>query len=142
AVFGSPERDSRQHEHAVNAAVEMQAAIAHLNESRAARNEPCRQFGVGIHCGEVVHGFVGTDQRMEYTVIGDAVNKTARYCAGAAGGEILISPEMHERVWKFVETERVSIQTKHEGEFNAYRVHPRAKVERRASSAPKVGGPL
>jgi len=139
AVFGSPERDACQHEHAVNAALEIQAAVAKLNEARAARNEACRQFGIGIHCGEVVHGFVGTDQRMEYTVIGDAVNRAARYCAGAAGGEILISAEMHERVWKFVETERISMPTKHEGEFSAYRVRSRDPAEARASAAPQSG---
>jgi adenylate cyclase len=122
AVFGSPESDPKQHENAVRAAVEMQSAVAKLNEVRKLRGAPCRDFGIGIHCGEVVHGFVGTSDRMEFTVIGDAVNRTARYCAAASGSEILISPEMHERVWRFVETEQSTIQTKHEGDFVAYRV--------------------
>jgi class 3 adenylate cyclase len=58
----------------------------------------------------------------EFTVIGDAVNRAARYCAAAAGGQILISPEVYERVWKMTDTERVTIKTKHEGDFVAYRV--------------------
>jgi adenylate cyclase len=122
AVFGSPEPDTKQHENAIRAAMEMQAAVSRLNEVRKLRGASCRDFGIGIHCGEVVHGFVGTSDRMEYTVIGDAVNRASRYCASAAGGEVLISPEMHERVWRFAETDRTTIQTKHEGDFVAYRV--------------------
>lgn len=122
AVFGSPESDANHYQNGVMAAVEMQAAVTKLNEVRRQQNEPCREFGIGLHCGEVVHGFVGTMDRMEFTVIGDAVNRTARYCAAAAGGEILISPEVYERVWKVADTERISIKTKHEGDFFAYRV--------------------
>jgi class 3 adenylate cyclase len=51
------------------------------------------------------------------------VNKAARYCTGAVGGEVLISPEVHERVWQIVEVEQTTIQTKHEGDFEAYRVN-------------------
>jgi adenylate cyclase len=122
AVFGSPEPDLKQHEHAVAAAVKMQAAVARVNESRRLRGLPCAEAGIGIHCGEVVHGFVGTSDRMEFTVIGDTVNKATRYCIGAAGGEILISPEVHQRVWRKVKIDQVTIKTKHEGDFPAYRV--------------------
>jgi adenylate cyclase len=122
AIFGSPEPDPKQHENALRAAVSMQNAVAKLNEKRKLQGVPCRNFGIGIHCGEVVHGFVGTAERMEFTVIGDAVNRAARYCAAACGAEILISSEMHERVWRFAETEQSTIQTKHEGDFVAYRV--------------------
>lgn len=123
AVFGSPESDPKQYEHAVLAAVQMQAAVARVNENRRLRGLPCAEPGIGIHCGEVIHGFVGTSDRMEFTVIGDVVNKTARYCNGAAGGEILISPELHQRVWRIVQIDRRTIETKHEGNFLAYRVN-------------------
>jgi len=122
AVFGSPERDDKQHEHAILAAFQMQEAVAKVNQNRRARELLCAEVGIGIHTGEVVHGFVGTSDRMEFTVIGDVVNKASRYCGGAAGGEILISSEMHERVWRLVQIDRVTIQTKHEGNFLAYRV--------------------
>jgi adenylate cyclase len=122
AVFGSPERDPRQHENAIRAAIEMQTAITKLNEARALRNESCPNFGIGIHCGELVHGFVGAANRIEFTVIGEAVNRALSYCAAAAGGEVLISPEMHERVWRFAETEPTSVSTEHEGKFSGYRV--------------------
>lgn len=138
AVFGSPEPDPKQHQNAVLAALDMQAAVTRLNEARQSRGAEVREFGIGIHSGEVVHGFVGTANRMEFTVIGDAVNRTARYCAGAVAGEIVISPEVHERVWKIVDTERKTITTKHEGDFAAYRVncskHARAGTGESASS--------
>ena len=122
AVFGGPERDPSQDENAIRAAMEMQTAVTNLNEARALRNESCRNFGIGIHCGEVVHGFVGTANRKEFTVIGDAVDRALCYCAAAAEGEVLISPEMHERVSRFAETEPTSVSTEHEGKFAGYRV--------------------
>lgn len=121
-VFGSPERDPKQYEHAVLAAVQMQAAVAKINQRRRADGLPCAEPGIGIHSGEVVHGFVGSSERMEYTVIGEVVNKAARYCSGAKKGEILISPEVHEHVWRIVQIEPTTIETKHEGTFQAYRV--------------------
>jgi adenylate cyclase len=122
AVFGSPEPDPAHHEHAVRAALEMQAVLAWLNATRGARGARICQVGIGIHCGEVVQGFVGTVDRMEFTVIGDVVNRTARYTAGASGEQILISPALHERVWRLVEAEATTIATKHEGDLAAYRV--------------------
>jgi adenylate cyclase len=122
AVFGSPGTDPIQHENAVRAAMEMQTAVTRLNQARQSRGAPCCDFGIGVHCGDVVHGFVGTTDRMEFTVIGDAVNRAERYCAAAAGREVLISPTVYERVRTLVEVEVISIQTKHEGDLVAHRV--------------------
>ncbi len=122
AIFGSPEADPEHHIHAVQAAAEMQAAIAKLNAKLQARGAPSREIGIGIHCGEVVHGFVGTSERMEFTVVSEAVNRASRYCEAAAGGEVLLSPAMYERAWKILEAERISIPTKHEGQLLAYRL--------------------
>jgi adenylate cyclase len=104
------------------AALAMQAATEKLNAGRAAQGLPACQMGIGIHCGEVIHGFIGTTERLEFTVIGDAVNRASRYCDGAGGGEILISPEMRARVWRAFSLEETRIATKHEGELPAYRV--------------------
>jgi len=135
AIFGSPEPDPKHHENALRAAVEMQLAASKLNDDRRLRGVPYRNFGIGIHCGEVIHGFVGTSDRMEFTVIGDAVNRTARYCSAAAEREVLISPEIHEHVWRFAETEQATIPTKHEGSLIAYRVNRLKESSNAGSSA-------
>jgi adenylate cyclase len=122
AVFGSPDADPQQHEKAVRAALAMRAVNQEVSASRTARHKIGCDMGFGVHCGEVVHGFIGSEERMEFTVVGDAVNLTARYCDGAAPGEIVISREMYQHVWRLVQTERISIETKHEGVLPAYRV--------------------
>ncbi len=123
AVFGSPQPDDQQWQHAVQAAIEMQAAIAGLHARWRNANLPVCEVGIGIHTGEVVHGMIGSRQRMEYTVIGDAVNQTNRYCSGAAGGEILISADVYAHVFSMVHVEPRILVTKHperEPERTAY----------------------
>ena len=122
AVFGSPDADQQQQHHAVEAALAMQAAMEDINSDRRARGKVTGGLGIGIHCGDVIHGFVGSHERMEFTVIGDAVNVASRYCDGAAAGEVLISPAMYERVWRSFVVEETTIPTKHEGNLTAYRV--------------------
>ena len=82
AVFGSPEPDVQHHEKAVRAAVGMQAAMREVNTERTARGLTICGIGIGVHCGQVLHGFIGALERMEFTVLGDAVNRAARYCDG------------------------------------------------------------
>jgi adenylate cyclase len=122
AVFGCPEADSMRHEKAVRAALAMQSAMAEVSEQRKRRGQVTCAIGIGVHCGEVLHGFIGSNDRMELTIIGEAANWTARYCDGAAGGEILISPALHQRLWRYVEAELIAIETKHEGTLSAYRL--------------------
>lgn len=122
AVFGSPEPDARQHEKAVRAALAMQSALANVNLKRAAKGNVVCEIGIGIHCGEVLHGFIGSPDRLEFTVIGDVVNRTSRFCNQAKAGEILISYELYQRVFAQIETEKTAILTKHSEKIPAYRV--------------------
>ena len=122
AVFGSPEPDPLRHEKGVRAALAMQSVMQQISEKRKRRGQVTCTIGIGVHCGEVLHGFIGSNERMELTVIGEAANWTARYCDGAAGGEILISPAMHQRLWRYIDTELITIATKHEGSLGAYRL--------------------
>jgi len=122
AVFGSPEPDALRHEKAVRAALAMQSAMTDISDKRKRRSQVTCTIGIGVHCGEVLHGFIGSNDRMELTVIGEAANWTARYCDGASGGEILISPAMHQRLWRYIDTELITIDTKHEGSLSAYRL--------------------
>jgi adenylate cyclase len=109
AVFGSPDPDELQWEHAVQAALEMQAAIKHLALERW-QGRPAFQIGIGIHTGPVIHGFIGAPERMEYTVIGNTINSASRYCDGAAPDEVLISPAVYARLHHCVEVDRQDYQ--------------------------------
>jgi adenylate cyclase len=60
-------------------------------------------FGVGIHYGEVIVGWIGTEKRLEYTALGDSVNTTKRIQENASKNQILISRQAYERVAKEVE---------------------------------------
>jgi adenylate cyclase len=122
AVFGSPDADDQQHLHAIQCALEMQTAMKEVNAQREAKKRRTGELGIGIHCGEVVHGFIGTAERMEYTVIGDTVNRASRYCDGAGGGEVVLSSELYQWIWNLVRAEQTSIATKHEGDLMAYRI--------------------
>lgn len=122
AVFGSPEPDSLRHEKAVRAALAMQSAMHEISDRRKRRGQVTCEIGIGVHSGEVLHGFIGSNDRLELSVIGETANWAARYCAGAAAGEILISPALHQRLWRYIDTEPTAIETKHEGSLAAYRL--------------------
>ena len=72
----------RQADDALDAAVAMLHALAKWNESLAAEQLPPLQIGVGLHYGQVMMGMVGVQERMDCTVIGDAVNVAARISGG------------------------------------------------------------
>jgi adenylate cyclase len=91
AIFGAPTETPEDAVNAVNAAVKMQQRVATLNEEL--RSEGFGQIGVGIglHTGEATVGYIGSEQRLEYTAIGDTVNVAARLQANAAPGQILMT---------------------------------------------------
>ncbi len=100
AVFGAPVRRPNSAVSAVRAAVGMRAALADLNKKLVARGAKPIETGIGIHTGEVVAGNIGSEKRMEYTVIGDAVNLASRLESSTKdlGVAVLISQDTHDLV--------------------------------------------
>jgi len=90
--------------------------------ARKERNQPTCEIGIGVHSGDVLHGFVGTQERLEFTVVGDAVNRASRFCSAAGANEIIVSSEFLKHVWRDVEVESRDVPTKHEGTWAAFRV--------------------
>jgi class 3 adenylate cyclase len=78
AVFGAPTPRSDDAARAIRSAVGLQNALAGLNAARTRAGKKPIAHGVGVHYGEVVAGNIGTAERTQYTVIGDAVNVAAR----------------------------------------------------------------
>jgi len=91
ALFGAPITKPDDAARAVKTAMEMQRALATLNQDWEARGQRAMQAGIGINTGTVTAGNIGSAKRMDYTVIGDAVNLASRLCGHAAGGQILVS---------------------------------------------------
>jgi adenylate cyclase len=91
ALFGAPTTTPEDASNALNAAVAMQRRLLGINQDL--RQEGLSEVGVGIglHTGDVIVGYIGSERRSEYTAIGDAVNTASRLESNARGGQILIS---------------------------------------------------
>ena len=90
----------RQADDALDAAVAMLHALAKWNESLAAEQLPPLQIGVGLHYGQVMMGMVGVQERMDCTVIGDAVNVASRIegATRAYGLSLLLTSQVRGRL--------------------------------------------
>jgi adenylate cyclase len=97
AQWGAPIGGPDDADRAMAAAIEMMHALAELNVRWRAEGRPELQHGVGLNFGEAFAGNIGSERRLEFTVIGDTVNTAARLCA-AADGEILLSDEFRRRL--------------------------------------------
>jgi adenylate cyclase len=88
AFFGAPVVHSDDPVRAVEAAVELQAAVMNLEIPTMPGVR--LQTGIGITSGEVIAGNVGSERRMHYAVVGDPVNIAARLQTAAGPGQILV----------------------------------------------------
>ncbi|MGD2180594.1 GAF domain-containing protein [Lusitaniella coriacea] len=79
AVFGAPLPLKENHAWmSVQSALDMRRRLAEFNRVRIFKRQPLIRFGIGISSGEVVSGNIGSQKRMDYTVIGDGVNLSSR----------------------------------------------------------------
>ena len=101
AWFNAPLPQTDHTLRAVRAALGLRSAVERLHAELPP--EAQLSFGVGIHYGEAVLGWIGTEKRLEYTAIGDSVNTAKRIQENAGMSQILITKEAYERVRDQVE---------------------------------------
>ncbi|MDI3290123.1 adenylate/guanylate cyclase domain-containing protein [Polyangium sp. 15x6] len=98
AVWGAPVAQEDHAARALAAAEDMMRFLETANESFRERYGTTIELGIGINSGEVLVGNIGSDKRMEYTVIGDVVNVAARLEAIARPNQVLVAEATHALV--------------------------------------------
>jgi class 3 adenylate cyclase len=98
AYFGAPLTQRDHAQRAVAAALDLQQAMAARGPTAPYGEPAAVQLGVGIHTGVVVVGNIGSDERADFTAVGDAVNVAHRLEKLARPGEILVSEAVQRRV--------------------------------------------
>lgn len=97
-VFGTPKADRDHLFHAVCCAVLMHKLTRSLNKARESEGRAQVLLRIGINSGQMLAGVLGTQQRMEYTVVGDSVNLASRLCNEAEAGQIVITGSVYEQL--------------------------------------------
>ena len=95
-VFGAPQQMPDRIGRAIACAIEMQNAMAAVNERNRTSGLPELEMGIGLNETEVIVGNIGSDKRSKYAVVGSGVNQTSRIESYTVGGQILISGSVYE----------------------------------------------
>ncbi|GIX46694.1 MAG: hypothetical protein KatS3mg131_0905 [Candidatus Tectimicrobiota bacterium] len=122
ALFGAPLVQPDHAVRAVRAAFAMQQAVAELNKTRRAQGLPTLELGISINTGEAIVGNIGSEQRMEYTAVGDMVNVAQRLQALVSSGEVLVSDGTLQQVGQEVVVYR-TLEARLRGRRQPVRVH-------------------
>jgi len=101
AWFNAPVLQSDHTLRAVKTALSIRDAIAKLHSELPPDSH--LDFGVGIHYGDAILGWIGTEKRLEFTAISDSINTTKRIQENASKNQILISKEAYARVEQWVD---------------------------------------
>jgi class 3 adenylate cyclase len=91
AIFGAPLKLGNHAEMAVSCAIEMQLKMRQLTEIRKKQKKPVLEMRIGINSGQVIVGALGSDEKMDYTSIGETTNLANRMESACQIGDILIS---------------------------------------------------
>jgi adenylate cyclase len=100
ALWGAPIAHADDADRAMACAIDQLAALEKLNTKWKEQGRPELGIGIGINFGETFAGYIGSDRRLEYTVIGDAVNIASRLCSSAGPNQILISEPFYQALKK------------------------------------------
>ena len=99
-VFGAPKPDKDHQYHALACAVLMNQLVRRLNHIRSEKGLYEVNLRIGINSGNMLAGLIGGINRMQYTVVGDAVNLASRLCSEAGSSQIIIEESMYNTIIK------------------------------------------
>ena len=110
AVFGEPIQDENHSKNAVLCGMEMLEKVEELDKKWLAEGKKAIKIGIGINTGEVFVGNIGSEKRMEYTVIGDTVNLASRLESynKTYNTQILISSSTYENSKDIINVNKIS----------------------------------
>ena len=97
-LYGAPLKKADDILNAVKTAKEMFTTLDQFNVKMLEEGYPELNIGIGINYGKVICGNIGSEQQMNYTVIGDTVNLASRLCSAAKPGEIIISDSVYKNL--------------------------------------------
>ena len=134
AVFGAPLPLANHADHALAAALAMHEHQAAVNARWAEEGLPPFGIGIGLSTGEVAGALLGSEERLEYTVVGDTVNLTQRLQQFAEPGETVLSDATHAALREPVEAEPFTGQVKgRQQEVRAWKL-PATPAKKQAAS--------
>jgi len=111
AIFNAPNDQPDHALCAVRAALDVQAALRSMKSDVPEGEQAIAvQFGIGINTGEAVAGYLGFDDRFDYTALGDTTNVAARLSSTAPSGAVWIGPQTFEAVRESIPTRPVGPQ--------------------------------
>jgi adenylate cyclase len=124
AVFGAPLPETDHAQRALVTAHAMHQAQAQVNGRWRAEQLPPFELGIGLSTGEVAAALLGSDERLEYSLVGDSVNLCQRLQQFARGGETILSEPTYRALGQSVEAEMLppaQVKGRH-ASVQAYRI--------------------
>jgi adenylate cyclase len=107
AVFGAPLPQPDHAQRSLAAALAMHAAQDAVNQRWAAEGLPPFHLGIGLSTGDVAAALLGSDERLEYSVVGDAVNLAQRLQQWGEGGQTVVSEPTYDALTDRPGAERI-----------------------------------
>jgi len=95
-IFGAPQEMPDRVQRSIACSIEMQNAMAKVNDENRTQSLPELEMGIGLNETEVIVGNIGSSKRSKYAVVGSGVNMTSRIESYTVGGQILISESVRQ----------------------------------------------
>ena len=95
-IFGAPQEMPDRAQRAIACGIDMQNAMAQINEENRSQGLPELEMGIGLNETEAIVGNIGSSKRSKYAVVGSGVNMTSRIESYTVGGQILISESVRK----------------------------------------------